>query len=127
MLMYTHIHMHLCYFMTTTLEGWYYCHYTDEKTGFVRDFVTAQAQVDIRIELRNGPRPICFQISYSSFPCHAALSRNGDHPCISTSRCTSEGSKVLRGSGPAGQAVSTSVQCPFHREFIGAFFFSLFE
>lgn len=58
--MFTHIHVHICYFMTTTLEGWYYYHYTDEKTGFERDCVTAQAQMDIRIELRNGRWPVCF-------------------------------------------------------------------
>lgn len=126
MFMFIHIHMHLCYFMITTLEGWYYCCYTEEKAGFVRDFVTAQARVDIRIELRNGPRPVCFQISYSSSLCHATLPKDGDHPRISTSRCTSEGSKVPRGSGPASWTGSV-YQCAvslLQGTSLGAFFFS---
>lgn len=112
-------------FYDNHLKGWYYCRYTEEKAGFVRDFVTAQARVDIRIELRNGPRPVCFQISYSSSPCHATLPKDGDHPRISTSRCTSEGSKVPRGSGPASWTGSV-YQCAvslLQGTSLGAFFF----
>lgn len=82
--MYTHASVSSS-FMTASLEGWYCCHYTDEQTEFVRDFVTAQAQTDVRAELRKGPRTVCFQIRYSPSLCHAALSRmwryhGGDRP-----------------------------------------------
>lgn len=99
--------------MTTTLEGWYYCHYTEEQTKFVRDFVAAQAQMDVRTELRNGPRAVRFQISYSLSLYQAALPGSGDHPRISPSRSASEGPKVQRSSGPAVRQY-LSVQCPCH-------------
>lgn len=89
-------------------------------------FWTAQPQMEVRIELRNGSGSVCFLISDSQSLCQAAHPRIGDHPKISPSRCASEGPKVWRGSEPAGwQCLPAQRPCHYRVPLRGMFFLFL--
>ena len=104
--------------MTTSLEGWYYCYYTDEQTEFVRDLISVQAQMNRRTS-RESALGQCVFKSDILHPCVMLyFLEYGDIDVESALRLQCQGERVreLKHIGVQDQLgrLHPSAPCPFH-------------